>query len=141
VRILRTAALASAGAAVLLLAGCVASGGVDGQSGSHRLAFEAQGTHGASHLHVTVRKSAMNPAAAISSVEYWKEDFGEKTAPWAGTEVTMTVTSDEPGEVRCAITWGLTIVPASSKGDHPKATCTATLRRLPDPTPSGTATR
>jgi hypothetical protein len=135
----RTAALALAAAAVLLLSGCVASGGVDGQSGSHRLAFEAEGTKGASHLHVTVQKSAMNPAVRIDSVGYWKESFGEHVAPWSGAEVTMTVTSDEPGTVRCSITWGLTIVPASASGDHPRAVCTATLRRLPDPTPSATA--
>jgi hypothetical protein len=140
VRRVRTAALASAAAAVLLLSGCVASGGDDGQSGSPRLSFEAEGTAGASHLHITVRRSAMNPAVRISSVGYWDESFGDRAASRTGTKVTMTVTSDEPGRVRCAIRWGLTIVPGASTGDHPSITCTATLRRLPDPTPSGSAT-
>jgi hypothetical protein len=142
VRRRRTAGLAAAGTAVLLLAGCVQSGGSVGQSGSSELTFEAQGDKGAQHLHVTVAKSGMNPEVSIDSVRHWKEDFGDRTAPWAGTRVTMTVTSKEPGRVRCAIGWGLlTVVPNTASGDHPSVTCTATLRRLPDPTPSGSPTR
>jgi hypothetical protein len=134
----RTAALALAGVAVLVLPGCV-DGAQDldqKESGSPHLSFGAEASGGATHIHAIAPKTGMNPAIDVRADAPWQQDIGDVAAPWAGQEVELTVSSTEPGKVGCRIEWGISFIVNSAEGDHPVARCRAKLWRLPDPTPS-----
>jgi hypothetical protein len=122
-RIRRTAALALAGVAVLLLSGCV-DGAQDldqKESGSPHLSFGAEASGGVVHIHAVAPR---------------QQDIGDVAAPWTGQEVELTVSSTEHGKVGCRIMWGISFIVNSAEGDHPVARCRAKLWRLPDPTPT-----
>jgi hypothetical protein len=137
----RTAVLVTAGAAVLLLSGCVdgAQNNDLGMSGSPHLTFGAEGGDGVHRIHAVAPSTALNDALDVRADTPWQVDVGDRAAPRGGEQLELTVSSSQHGRVACRITWGVAVVVASAEGDHPVAHCRARVHRLPDPSTTRSA--